>query len=78
MDLWSIGRGESVLAAMTFLGVVPGMMIGVVLALVLLVEKIGRPSGSTLGRISDGQWHNQRTTDDAIGAFDARTGNVDG
>lgn len=44
------------LGVLTF-GVLPGVMIGVVMALVLLVEHIRRPPTFELGRTPDGTWH---------------------
>jgi MFS superfamily sulfate permease-like transporter len=55
--LWHIRRREFVIAMAAFLGVLPGVMIGVVMALVLLVEHISRPPSSVLGRAPDGTWH---------------------
>jgi SulP family sulfate permease len=61
--LWHIRRREFLLALAAFLGVLtfgvlPGVMIGVILALVLLVEDISRPPSNVLGRTPDGTWHN--------------------
>lgn len=60
--LWSISRVEFLLAVLAFLGVLtfgvlPGVAIGVVFALVILVGHIGRPPWSTLSPSPDGTWH---------------------
>jgi MFS superfamily sulfate permease-like transporter len=61
--LWLIHRREFGLAMVAFFGVLtfgvlPGVVIGVVMALVLLVEHISRPPTMVLGRTPDGTWRN--------------------
>jgi MFS superfamily sulfate permease-like transporter len=61
--LWLTYRREFALGMVAFLGVLtfgvlPGVVIGVVMALVLLVEHISRPPSMVLGRTPDGTWRN--------------------
>lgn len=68
--LWNISRSEFVLAVLAFLGVLtfgvlPGVAIGVVFALLILVDHIGRPVGIILGRTPDGEWRDVDVVDDA-------------
>lgn len=68
--LWNISRSEFVLAVLAFLGVLtfgvlPGVAIGVVFALVILVDHIGRPVGIILGQTPDGEWRDVDVVDDA-------------
>jgi SulP family sulfate permease len=60
--LWAIDRTEFALAMLAFLGVLtfgvlPGVVIAVVFALVILVLYVGRPAGAVLGRTPEGEWH---------------------
>jgi len=69
--LWHISRTEFALAVVTFLGVLtfgvlPGVAIGVALALVILVDHIGRPGSFVLGRAPDGTWRDIETVPDAV------------
>lgn len=59
--LWAINRTEFALAMLAFLGVLtlgvlPGVVIAVVVALTILVLYVGRPAGAILGRTPDGEW----------------------
>jgi MFS superfamily sulfate permease-like transporter len=59
--LWKISRIEFLLALLAFLGVLtfgvlPGVAIGVVFALLILVEHVGRPAGVLVGRTPEGEW----------------------
>ena len=59
--LWHISRAEFLLALLAFLGVLtfgvlPGVVIGVVFSLVLLVQHIGDPPSRVLGRTPSGAW----------------------
>ena len=68
--LWRIRRIELVLAVLAFLGVLtfgvlPGVVIGVVLALVILVDHIGRPSGMVLALTPDGSWRDVEVVPEA-------------
>jgi SulP family sulfate permease len=59
--LWAIDQTEFALAMLAFLGVLtfgvlPGVVIAVMFALVILVLHIGRPAGALLGRTPNGEW----------------------
>ena len=67
--LWRISRTEFLLALLSFLGVLtfgvlPGVVIGVVFALVLLVDHVGRPRGIVLGRCPSGEWRDVEVVSD--------------
>jgi SulP family sulfate permease len=56
--IWGVSRPEWVLAAVTFLGVIlwdvlPGMVIGMVASVLLLLYQTSRPRVASLGRIPD-------------------------
>lgn len=60
-DLSKISRLELVVSALTFLGVLsfgvlPGVVVGVALSMVILINLLGRPYGTRLGRSEAGQW----------------------
>jgi SulP family sulfate permease len=68
--LWSISRIEFLLAVLAFLGVLtfgvlPGVAIGVLFALLILVEHIGRPVGMIAGRTPEGEWRDVAVVPDA-------------
>jgi SulP family sulfate permease len=68
--LWRISRIEFLLALLAFLGVLtfgvlPGVAIGVVFALLILAEHLGRPVGMIAGRTPEGEWHDIDVVPDA-------------
>jgi MFS superfamily sulfate permease-like transporter len=68
--LWAVSRLEPLLAVLAFLGVLtfgvlPGVVIGVVFALVIVVDHIGRPLGMVLGRTPDDRWTDVELTAEA-------------
>ncbi len=68
--LWTISRIEFLLALLAFLGVLtfgvlPGVAIGVLFALLILVEHIGRPVGMIAGRTPRGEWRDVAVVPDA-------------
>jgi SulP family sulfate permease len=68
--LWQISRREFGIGVLSFLvvltfGVLPGVIIGVVLSLILLVEQIGDPPTAVLGRTPAGIWHDISQVEDA-------------
>jgi MFS superfamily sulfate permease-like transporter len=68
--LWLMSRTEFLVALVAFLGVLsfgvlPGVVIGVVLSLVILIVHIGDPPTSVLGRTSSGTWRDLERSADA-------------
>ena len=54
------------LAGVVTLGVMEGILVGVVFALVLLLRALAFPVGAVLGRTPDGRWHDTGYRADAV------------
>ncbi|MEN8040536.1 MAG: SulP family inorganic anion transporter [Actinomycetota bacterium] len=69
--LWRLSRVESAIALVAFfgvlvLGVMPGVVAAVVLSLIAIVMRIGRPESAVLGRTAGGGFDDVMLRDDAL------------